>query len=160
MGLAGYYRAFTKDFASIASPLTSLLKKDVPLFWNDAQQLSFNASKHALTQAPVLAFPNYKLPFTLCTDASAFGIGAVLMQSEDSWCLQVIAFASCVLNFAEYMYCSVTNLEALAVVWALKHFRDIIYNYPITVYTDHTAVTQLFNSKNLTGCLARWYLTI
>ncbi len=55
---------------------------------------------------------------------------------------------------------SLTHLEALAVVWALKHFRDIIFGYPITVYTDHIAVTQLLQGKNLTGRLARWYLTI
>ncbi|MPC97658.1 Retrovirus-related Pol polyprotein from transposon opus [Portunus trituberculatus] len=51
-------------------------------------------------------------------------------------------------------------MEALAVVWALKHFHDIIYNYPVTVYTNHSAVTQLFLGKNLTGRLARWFLTV
>ena len=64
-----------------------------------------------------------------------------------------------VLNDVESRY-SVTHMEALAVVWALKHFRDIIYNYPVTVYTDHSAVTQLFKGKNLTGRLARWFFTI
>ncbi len=73
-----------KIFASIASPLTRLLKKDVPFLWNDAQQQSFSILKDALTSAPVLAFPDYSLPFTLCTDASALGIGAVLMQSVES----------------------------------------------------------------------------
>ncbi len=52
------------------------------------------------------------------------------------------------------------HLKALAVVWALKHFRDTIFGYPITVYTDHIAVTQLFQGKNLIGRLAKWYLTI
>ncbi len=55
---------------------------------------------------------------------------------------------------------SVTHLEALAVVWSLKHFRELILGYPITVYTDHTAVTNLFHGKNLTGRLSRWFLTI
>ncbi len=55
---------------------------------------------------------------------------------------------------------SVIHLEALAVVWALQNIRDIIFGYPVTVYTDHTEVTQLLLGKNLTGCLARWYLTI
>ncbi len=43
---------------------------------------------------------------------------------------------------------------------SFKHFRDITYGYLITVYTDHSAVTQLFCEKNLTGLLARWYLTV
>ncbi len=105
------------------------------------------------------AFPDYSLPFTLCTDASTFGVGAVLMQTEESKCPHVTAYASRVLTTAGSKY-SVTHLEALAVVWAFKHFRDITFGYPITFYTVHTAVTQLFNGKNLTGRLARWYLTI
>ncbi len=159
LGLAGYYRAFIKNFASIAAPLNKLRKKDIPFRWNACQQQSFDQLKAALTMAPVLAFPDYSLPFTICTDASALGLCAVLMQQVDGQRPQVIAFASRILNDAESHY-SVTHMEALAVVWSLKHFRDIIYNYPITVYTDHSAVTQLFQGKNLSGCLARWFLTI
>ena len=159
LGLAGYYRAFIKNFATIASPLTRLLKKNVPFQWNKVHQQSFDTLKTALTQAPVLSFPNYNLPFTICTDASAAGIGAVLMQQTENSRPHVIAFASRVLNDAESRY-SVTQMEALAVVWSLKHFRDIIYGYPITIYTDHIAVTQLFKGKNLTGRLARWFLII
>ncbi len=107
----------------------------------------------------MLAFPDYKEPFILCTDASSLAIGAVLMQASESQRPYVIAYASRVFNSAESKY-SVTHLEALAVVWALKHFRDIIYSYPITVSTDYSAVTQLFSGKNLTGCLARWCLTV
>ncbi len=95
----------------------------------------------------------------MCTNASSLGFGAVLMQAYESQRPHVIAYASCVLNSAESKY-SVTHIEALAVVWALKHFSDIVYGYPITVYTDHSAVTQLFSVKHLTGCLARWYLTV
>ncbi len=147
-----------KNFASIASPLTCLIKKDVPFLWNDAQQHSFTTLKDALTHAPILVFPDYKLPFTMCTDASALGIGAVLKQTEEGKRPHATVYASRVLTSAESKY-SITHLEALAAVWALQHFRDIIFGYPVTVYTDHTAVTQLFHGKNLTGCLARWYLT-
>ncbi len=120
---------------------------------------SFNTLKDVLTRAPIPAFPDYSSHFTLCTDASALGNGAVLMQTEENKRPYVIAYASRVLTAAESKYC-VTHLEALAVVWALKHFRDIIFGYPITVYTGHTAVTHLFHVKNLTWRLARWYLRI
>ena len=144
LGLAGYYRAFIQDFAAIASPLTRLLKKNIPFQWNEAQQRSFETLKTALTNAPILAFPDYSLPFTICTDASGQGIGAVLMQQTQPRRPHVIAYASRTLNAAESRY-SVTHLEALAVVWALKHFRDLIFGYDIFIYTDHTAVIQLFN---------------
>ncbi len=64
-----------------------------------------------------------------------------------------IAYASRTLTPAESNY-SVTHQETLAVVWALKHFRDFILGYPMTIYTDHAAVTELFKGKNLTGRLA------
>ncbi len=155
LGLPGYYRTSVKNFASIASPLTRLLKKDVPFIWKDAQQHSFTTLKGALTHASVLAFPDYKLPFTMCTDASALGIGAVLLQTEEGKRPHAIVYTSRVLTSAESKY-SVTHLEALAVVWNLQHFRDIIFGYPVTVYTDHIAVTQFFRGKNLTGRLGRW----
>ncbi len=148
-----------KKFASVASPLTRLLKKDVPFLWNDAQQHSLTTLKDVLSQAPVLAFPDYKLPlpFTMCTDASLLGIGAVLMQIEEGKRPHAIAYAIRVPAESKY---SVTHLEALAVVWALQHFREVIFGYPVTVYTDHTVVTKFFHGKNLTGRLARWYLNI
>ncbi len=148
LGLAGYYRVFVRNSASIASVLRRLLIKDVPFIWQDAQRKAFESLKHVLTHTPALTFPDYKKPFILCTDASSLGVGAVLMQASESQQPHVILYASRVLNSAESKY-SVTRLEALAVVWALKHFRDIIYGYPITVYTDHSAVTQLFSGKNL-----------
>ncbi len=152
-----FHPAMDVNFPFLSS--TRPLKKDVPFLWNDAQQHSFTTLKDALTHAPILAFPDYKLPFTMCTDSSALGIGAVLMQREEGKRPHAIAYASCVLTSAESKY-GVTHLDALAVVWALQYFRDIIFGYPITVYTDHTAVTQLFHGKNLAGRRARWYLTI
>ncbi len=66
----------------------------------------------------------------------------------------VVAYASRVLNSAEATY-SVTHQEALAVVWALTHFRDLILDYSITVFTDHATVTNVFKERNLSGRLAR-----
>ncbi len=148
-----------KNFASVESPLTRLLKKDVLFLWNDARQHSFFILIDALTHALILAFSDCKLPFTMCTDASALGIGAVLMQSKEGKRPHATAYASRVLTSAESKYI-VTHLEALSVVLALQYFRDIIFGCPLTVYTDHIAVIQLLHGKNFTGRLDRWYLTI
>ncbi len=59
LGLAGYYRAFVRNFASIAFSLTCLPKKDTQFIWHDAQIQAFETLKHAFTQAPVLPFPDY-----------------------------------------------------------------------------------------------------
>ena len=159
LGLVGYYRSFISHFAAIASPLTQLLKKNVTFHWHAAQEKSFLDLKHALTNAPILSFPNYEAPFELCTDASSLGLGAVLMQKDDHGKNRAVAYASRTLTPAESNY-SVTHLETLAIVWALKYFRDMIFGYSITVFTDHAPVTEIFKGRNLSGRLARWYLTI
>ena len=91
-----------------------------------AFRLINNILKRAVTEDSVLSFPNYKLPFTLCTDESALGIGAVLMQTVEGSHPHVIAYASCTFTHAESRY-SVIHMKALAVVWELQHFRDIIF---------------------------------
>lgn len=80
LGLAGYYRKFVRHFGLIAKPLTALLRKNTIFQWTQDHQAFFQALKHALVSAPVLAVPNFNRPFCIETDASAVGIGAVLTQ--------------------------------------------------------------------------------
>lgn len=77
--LSGYYKKFVKNYGLIARPLTDLLKKDNSL-WNDAATQAFESLKQALSDTPVLRVPDYTKDFTIETDASNAGIGAVLTQ--------------------------------------------------------------------------------
>ena len=79
LGLAGFYRRFIKGYASIAAPLVQLTT--MPKFqWTVTAQIAFDHLKQALSEASVLALPDFTLPFTLETDASGVGMGAVLSQ--------------------------------------------------------------------------------
>ncbi len=71
------------------------------------------------------------------------------MQPDACGKNRAIAYASRTLKQAESNY-SVTHQETLAVVWALKYFRDIIIGYPITVFTEHAPVTELCKGRSLT----------
>jgi hypothetical protein len=70
LGLVGYYRKFVWRFSIIARPFTELLKKDSLFIWTDAHQQTFEIQKQALYSAPVLALPDFSLPFHIETDAS------------------------------------------------------------------------------------------
>ena len=80
LGLAGYYRSFILGFSRIAKPLNDLLRKDISFCWKDEQQEAFDTLKEKLVTAPILKRPDLKQPFILYTDASAFGLGAILSQ--------------------------------------------------------------------------------
>ncbi len=120
----------------------------------------FKSSK-GLSPLHLFGIPRFSAPFVLYTDAFATGIGAVLMQPDDRGKNLETAYASRTLNPNETNY-SVAHLEGLAVVWVLKHYREIILGYNITVFTDHTAITELLcgREKNLSSRPARWYLTV
>jgi hypothetical protein len=81
LGLTGYYQKFIRDFGSIASPLTRLLRRDA-FAWDDEATAAFEALKGALTMGPVLQMPDFDRAFIVDYDASGAGFGAVLHQRD------------------------------------------------------------------------------
>lgn len=139
IGLTSYYRRFVDGFAKIAAPLHDLTKKDVEFQWTTPCQVAFEELKRRLTSAPILAYPDFDLKFVVETDASYHGLRAVLSQKLPHQKLHPVAFASRALSPPEKNY-SVTELETLAVVWAIKHFHAYLYGNSVKVVTDHLAV--------------------
>ena len=82
LGLTGYYRQFIPHYALICQPLHTALKKNA-FQWGHEQQAAFEKLKEVMATPPLLALPNFELPFVLETDACDSGLGAVLMQQGD-----------------------------------------------------------------------------
>jgi len=79
LGLTWYYRKFIKGYGFIATPLTSLLRKN-SFEWTLTTKEAFTALKNVVTNPPILILPDFTKPFIIQCDASGCGVGAVLMQ--------------------------------------------------------------------------------
>ncbi|KAI8506729.1 hypothetical protein Bbelb_151700 [Branchiostoma belcheri] len=135
LGLASFYRKFVPAFATVAEPLVRLTDKHHNFQWNPACQSAFDTLKHQLTSPPILAFPDFTREFTLATDASNTGIGAVLTQ-EHGTTRRVVAYASKTLSRSQRRWCTYDQ-EFWAAVWAVRHFRPYLYGHNFTLLTDH-----------------------
>ena len=69
LGMVGNYRRFIVDFSKTAQPLVHLLKNEVPFIWSSNCKIALDLLRKALISAPVLAYPNFSLPFVIQTDA-------------------------------------------------------------------------------------------
>lgn len=93
LGFCSYYRRFIAGFSSIAKPLFRLTEKGRVFKWTTECNEAFEKLKCHLVSTPILAHPDFSLPFVLDTDASQVGIGAVLSQEIDGH-MRVISYAS------------------------------------------------------------------
>uniref|UniRef100_A0A674MFQ5 Gypsy retrotransposon integrase-like protein 1 n=1 Tax=Takifugu rubripes TaxID=31033 RepID=A0A674MFQ5_TAKRU len=181
LGFLGYYRTFIQDFSRIARPLFQLIESPsepsqratkvkskntksgqllskTPVYWTPDHSAVVSRLVDMLTSPPILAYPDYDLPFVLHTDASNEGLGAVLYQEQGNK-LRVIAYGSRTLTPAEKNYhLHSSKLEFLALKWAIcDKFRDYLYYAPtFTVYTDNNPLTYVLSSARLNAVGHRW----
>jgi len=151
LGLANYFRIFCPNFSRVAVPLFHLTKKSVP--WSDSSECrtAFELIKQMLISPPVLAFPNPELPYTIISDASISGCGAVLVQEG-----RPVAYFSSKFSPAERNY-TTTEVELLGVIKCLREWRCFVEGCKgLTICTDHSANTFLPTQYMLSGRQARW----
>ena len=154
LGFASYYRKFVPNFSKIAHPLIELTKKGKKFEFTPVCKKAFDELRVHVTTPPVLGYPLPEVQFILDTDASSFGLGAILSQVQDGQ-ERVIAYASKALSKSQKRYCT-TYRELLALVLFVKHFRHYLWGRHFIIRTDHAALTWLLSFHEPEGMLARW----
>jgi transposase InsO family protein len=139
LGLSGYYRKFVKNYGVIAKPLTNLLRKGVVYAWTTDTECAFQTLKQALITAPVLSLPDFSKTFTVETDASDTGIGAVLTQDGHP-----LAFVSKALG-PRTRGLSTYEKEHLAILMAVDHWRPYLQSGEFRIVTDQRSLSHLQN---------------
>jgi hypothetical protein len=137
-------------------PLTALTQKGKAFEWDDKCEESFQVLKRNLTDSPILAYPSPDPSdkFILDTDASNFGIGAVLSQVQGGT-EKVIAYGSKGLSKSQRNYCT-TYRELLALVEFAPYYKHFLLGRRFLVRTDHSSLRWLMRFKDAEGLVGRW----
>ena len=156
LGVAGYLRDYIPCFSRLVAPLEAIRKCRGALGnkWTPECAQAVCNLKQVLSTPPFLHKADFEYPFTVGTDASDYGIGAVLYQTIDG-ATRFISLMSKALSPSQRNYC-VTKKELLAIVLALKYFREWIWGKHFTLLTDHRSLVYLLSSRQENRMLANW----
>ena len=152
LGFANWFRQYMQGYSQHTAVLTKLTRKNQAYVWTPECEEAFLWVKQALANAPVLAHADFTKPFTVWTDASIDGVGAVLQQEK-----RPIAYESARFSPAERNY-TIGEQELLAVIHALKKWRVYLEGgpHPVRLRTDHQPLTYLPTKGVLGGRQVRW----
>jgi len=149
LGLCQFYMRFVPHYAELAAPLTELnqaaLKHNFTSYWKAPQEHSYNKLVTALTSAPVLTLFDEDRPIRIETDASDIGMGAALMQQDQQGKWRPVEYWSKKFNTAQQNY-HPAEKETCAILYALQHWRHLVFGQQFTVVTDNKA-SQFIGTK-------------
>ena len=148
LGMVNQLSKFTPHLAEITKPLRDLLSKKNQWTWDQAQNQAFTAVKEALTKSPNLALFDPNLETTVSADASSYGLGAVLLQTQPNGERRAVAYVSRSMTPTETRYAQIEK-EALALTWACERYSDYLIGLRFSIETDHKPLVPLFSAKLL-----------
>jgi transposase InsO family protein len=163
LGLLNFYSRFIPNLSSELSELYKLLQKNVKFVWSESCQRTFEKSKQLLLDNNVLEPFDMNKPIVLSTDASPYGVSAILSHLVKG-IEKPVLFASSTLSIAEKGY-SQLHKEALAIMFGIKRFHDFIYGQKFKLVTDNRALKEIFHpDKGISAVAAsrlqRWALQL
>ncbi|KAL4367666.1 hypothetical protein GQ457_05G008100 [Hibiscus cannabinus] len=150
LGIASYYRKFIRGFATIASPISDLLRKGLQFEWTDMAQAAMDKLKQCLSSAPVLGLPDFTKDFQVETDASGQGIGAVLTQAG-----RPLAYFSQKLC-SRMQQASTYSREMYAITQAVAKWRQYLVGRKFVILTDQRSLRELTQQVIQTPEQQRW----
>lgn len=155
LGATGFFRKHVKDYASVAAPLTALLKKQAKFHWGLEQQTAFEDLKGKLASDPILKQPDFNRTFEVHCDASGVAIGACLIQRDEEGKPHAVSYFSRKLREGENKFPTI-DIEALAVVEAVRTFDPYLYGRHFKIITDHRPLVHVFAQRTKSLRMTRW----
>ena len=148
MGMVNQLGKFSPNIAEISQQIRELLSSKRTWLWGPPQDEAFKRLKTELTQPTVLTLYDPEASHKVSADASAYGLGAVLLQQFTPSDWKPVAYASRAMSETEQRYSQIEK-EALAIVWACEKFSDYIVGKPVQLETDHKPLVPLLATTHL-----------
>ena len=135
------------------------MKKDADWNRNHDHEKAFLKINDEIKKVVELSHFKRNQDTRISCDASKQGLGAVLQQSQKNGEWKPICFASRFLTDFEAKY-SFNELELLAIVWAIEHFKNYVYGVKFKIFSDHKALMTVLRpnrgNKTFSSRLTRW----
>ena len=147
MGMINQLNKFSPQITELSKPLRELLSPKRVFVWTHVHEEAFTKVKQEAASPRVLALYDLEKETKTSADASAYGLGAVLLQKHGSdW--RPVAFASRALTETESRYAQIEK-EALALTWSCEKFSSYILGKPVQLETDHKPLVPILGHKSL-----------
>jgi len=153
LGMISYHGKFIRNLSSILQSLNQLLQKDQEFWWSHQCEEASNKAKESLSSSHVLVHCNPSLPVILESDASQYGIGAVMLHCFPNRDERPITYASKLLNSSEKNY-SHTEKEGLAIIFHVTKYYMYLFGHKFTLRTNHKPLLKIFAPDSATPVLA------
>ena len=140
LGFLNYVSDYVPIVADLLGPLRELAKKRKwrEECWDEQMDKNFQTVKEVLESAPVLSSPDFAEPFVMATDASQYGVGAVLYQKIGGR-VKFIAFGAKALKRGQKNYPS-SKRELLALLFSLRRWGEFLKPQSFEIEVDNRAL--------------------
>lgn len=165
LGLVNFVGKWMPNLTTLTEPFRKLLRlklnksTNIRKYWTTEQNAVFQSLKEELSRIKMLGYYNPEAKTQVIADASPVGLGAVLIQTSSKG-PRVIAYGNKSLTNCEKRYCQ-TEKEALALVWAVEHFKIYLFGREFELISDHKPLETVFEKKSKPCAkIERWVLRL
>ncbi len=153
LGFFNYFREFIPS--KLMAPIERLREKGKIVFRSEHRNIYQKLVEILESGSILLEFPDFTKPLYVETDASKYGIAAILYQLDNEGRKRYIRFASRALSKQESAT-GASQRELMAVLFALRSFRVYLFGFHFELFTDHKSLTYLLERPKLSSVIQNY----
>jgi transposase InsO family protein len=159
LGFLNYFRGYIPNYSHIMAPVEQLRLEGNSIKWTDKHSSIMQKIRQMLATEVLLEAPDYSKPLYVGTDASKYGLGAILYQIDETDKRRYIRMASRSLKPSEIHY-GAPQRELRAVLEALRWFKVYLYGRKFVLYTDHQSLVYMLTREKISSVVENWMYEI